>query len=171
MQNVKAAVSQIDRLLATFPAPSNVDPRVRFGSYLTAVEDYDADSIVKPAVTAFLKGQVLDHNAAFAPSPAQLAGECRRILNQRITENQRRQAAILQIEQREEIFHAQPPELRRMAVAEGLARLTSLNPPPDAPEQQEERKAAVAARLAAHDARFVDNSPEAIKARLLKPRV
>lgn len=166
MQNVKAAVSQIDRLLATFPAPSNVDARTRFGSYLTAVEDYDAETIVRSAVTNFLKGQVTDHNPAFAPSPAQLASECRRILNAQITEQQRHKAAVLQIEQREEVFHEDPPLLRKMTVERELARFEPLQAKVMSPEEIAAKAEADRQYLKRHDAAFVDMSPEAMRKRL-----
>ena len=168
MQNVKQALDQIERLTAGYPAPGNVDARQRLSTYLTAIEDFEP-VYIRRAVDNFLKARVPGHNPDFCPSPSRLADETRRILVQDLDAHQMHTAAVKQIEQREEIFHAQPPELRKMAVAAGLARLHTGDPlaPPKDPEAEAR---AAAARIAAHDARFVDPSDEAIKARLLKPR-
>lgn len=161
-------LTQIERLMDGYPSPGSIDPARRISGYVTAIEDYDGDTL-REAVTNFLKGRVSDHNPDFCPTPARLATECRRILDARITDQQRHKAAALQIEQREEIFHMDPPELRRMAVDAGLAKLKKFTEPEKTPEQIAAKAAADAAYLSKHDAAFVDTSPAATAKRLGLP--
>lgn len=101
------------------------------------------------AVNNFLKGMVEPrHNPAFPIHAPMLASECRRLLAAQLTRESRTAGAIQQLRLREEVFHLDPPELRRMTVLRDLARAAVLHP-----ETKPERIAESAAR----DARFLEN--------------
>jgi uncharacterized protein (DUF1800 family) len=64
-------------VLSGFPASSTVDTDVQLRAYLIAVADVSRD-VMERAGRAFLRGKVIGHNKAFAPSAAEFAAECDR---------------------------------------------------------------------------------------------
>lgn len=162
-------MQQITRLLDNSAHAPKADPTERLRGFLIATEFYPIH-IMRRAVNNFISGTSdpkADPN--WPLQPAHLANECRRLHAQQISDEKRTSHAIAQLRERELPFHQAPAEERRAAVAAGLARLRIADPL--APAKDPEAEALhTKQRIAAHDAYFVDPSPEAIKARLLKPR-
>jgi hypothetical protein len=163
-------LQQITRLLDNSAHAPKADPRERLRGFIIATEGYPTH-IMRRAVNNFISGTTDPrHNPDWPVQPAHLANECRRIHAQHVDNQNRNKLAIAQIREREEKFHQQPAEIRKAAVADGLARLDVLRDPLEgfggfrAPEPVEDR-------IARHDAFFVDPTDDAKKARLLKPRI
>lgn len=163
-------MQQINRLLDNSAHAREADPTERLRGFILATEGYPIH-IMRRAVNNFISGTTdpkADPN--WPLQPAHLANECRRLFTAQAEHDRRTRLAISQLREREEPFHQQPADIRRAAVVAGLARLQSADPL-ERPKDPEVVQSAKAASLAVHDARFIDKSDEAIKARLLKPRI
>lgn len=168
--NDRQHIEQITRLLDNSPAHPSANPVQRFAGFKAAVEDYPLH-IVRAAVDGYIKAQWQPLPDGRYPIHAPLlAFECRRLQAIELEDRDRTAGAIAQIEARDERFHEDPPELRRMTVQEQLARCVVVKPPEETPEQVAQRREQVAEYLTKHDAAFVDMRPESVKARLFKAR-
>lgn len=169
-QDPQAQLQQITRLLDNSAHAPKADPTERLRGFILATEGYPIH-IMRRAVNNFISATTdPKHNPDWPLQPAHLANECRRLYTAQAENEQRNRLAIAQIREREEPFHQQPAEVRRAAVAAGLARL-QIADPLERPKDPEEVAKVKKRRIAAHDARFGDPSPEGIKSRLLKPRL
>lgn len=168
-QDPQAQLQQITRLLDNSAHAPKADPTERLRGFITATGGYPIH-IMRRAVNNFISGTTdPKHNPDWPIQPAHLANECRRLFTAQAEHDQRTRLAIQQIRERETEFHQQPAEVRRAAVAAGLARLQLSDPLAPAKDPEAEAQA-TARRIAAHDALFVDTSPEATKSRLFKSR-
>lgn len=168
-QDPEAQLQQITRLLDNSAHAPKADPTERLRGFILATEGYPIH-IMRRAVNNFISGTTdPKHDPNWPLQPAHLANECRRLHTSEAEHDQRNRLAIAQIREREEAFHQQPAEVRRAAVTEGLARLRIADPLERQKDPQLEAMLAQR-RQASHDALFVDQSPEATKARLFKQR-
>lgn len=168
-QDPEAQLQQITRLLDNSAHAPKADPTERLRGFILATEGYPIH-IMRRAVNNFISGTTdPKHDPNWPLQPAHLANECRRLHIAQAEHDQRTRLAIAQIRDRDQPFHQQPAEVRRAAVAEGLARLKLADPleRPIDPELEAKLKAQ---RIATHDRLFVDTSPEATKSRLFKSR-
>lgn len=138
-------------LLSSFPNFQSGDAESLLAAYEMAVSgcsDYD----LAEAVKAFIQGRVPGHNMAFAPTAPQLASVCRRAMELRIDEVNRRRHAVLQIEARDEDCPRDAESRARVAamVASALKNL-SMNDQPRAKDNENRR----AEMMKKHDERFM----------------
>lgn len=159
-------LTEINRLLINTPSPAHADARSRLQTFVEVTAPFDLRHIQR-AVSMILAGEADGIDPKYAIYPPVLAQLCRQLRDHEISRNLTRLGAIAQIEDRSKVFHEDPVDVRRAAVAAGLARLKALNPDPETPEQAAEREAATKAHLGKHDAFFLPNdSDESRRARL-----
>lgn len=159
-------LKEITRLLVNTPSPAHADARSRLAEFVNVMEPFDLRHVQR-AVMLILAGDAEGIDPKFAIFPPVLAQLCRTLRDREITKNSTRLAAIAQIEDRSKVFHEDPVEVRRAAVAAGLARLTALHGDEETPEQVKARKEATEQHLANHDSFFLANdTDEARRARL-----
>lgn len=157
---------EINRLLVNTPSPAHSDARTRLQEFITQVEPYELRHIQR-AVTMILGDQVPEIDGRFPIFPAALVHVVKDLAGREAAGNRLHRGAVLQIMDRTREFHRDPPEVRRAAVAAGLARLAGLNKPEETPEQVREREAATARHLAKHDNFFrANDSDDAMRKRL-----
>lgn len=170
MPNATKTAQTISRLLSNTPSPSHADARSRSQTFLTVASQFSNEHL-DAAVDQILEGLAEECKPGFAVYPPQLVAVARRIRDKGLAYEALHRSAVLQITERSKEFHQQPADVRRKAVADGLARLAAGREPPETPEQAEARKAETARRLAAHDRRFhANDTDEAKLARLMSPR-
>lgn len=170
MQDAQGQTREIKRLLAGFPPQTAGDARVIFGNYITATEDFQL-VFLTDAVTDFIKGRVPGFDGKWCPPPAALAEHMREIASKRVSDGKWDRTARLQIMQRDASMDRDPPEVRKAAVAAGLARLFDPAKPVLTEAELIEKKAEETRYLAKHDRFFLpDQSDDAMRKRLLKPR-
>jgi hypothetical protein len=63
-------------MLSGFPASAGTDPDMQIRAYLMASGGIEAEALAR-AAGRFMRGEVANHNNAFAPSCAEFAEECR----------------------------------------------------------------------------------------------
>lgn len=81
---------QIAALISSFPTQNNLEPEAAMAGYEIAVSDY-SDEIVTRAVVGFLRNEVSGHDGRWLPTPAQLAGQCSKLMEpQRMMDRSRR---------------------------------------------------------------------------------
>lgn len=76
MQTPQRKLKEIQRLLSAFPDTMRGDPTLLLHNYLTAIEDYTADT-VSDAVDMFLRCEIPAFDGRFAPTAPVLASGCR----------------------------------------------------------------------------------------------
>lgn len=158
--------TELQRLLNNTPSPGHADARIRLAGFVDAIEPFEQRHVQR-AVTMILNCEVPEINPSFSIFPPMLVSVCRQLRDREITRQVATKGAILQIEQREEIFHEDPPMLRKMAVQEHLARALVVTKPGLTPDQISEQQQATAAHLAKHDGYFHHgDTPEAMRKRL-----
>lgn len=165
MSNSQKAV-ELQRLLNNTPSPAHADTRTRLAAFMEVIDPFELRYLQR-AVSLILAGEAEGIDPKYAIFPPVLAQLCRQLRDHEITRNSTRLAAIAQIEDRSKEFHEDPVEVRRAAVAAGLARLTALHGDEETPEQVKARKEATEQHLANHDSFFLANdTDEARRARL-----
>lgn len=169
--NPTAQLQQIKRLLDNSAPAPKADPAERLRGFILATEGY-AIHIMRRAVNNFISGTTdPKHDPNWPLQPAHLANECRRLHSAEVEHETRTRAAITQIREREQPFHQQPVDVRRAAVAAGLARLDGNTKSEPTPEQIAAKARTDAAYITRHDAAFVDTSPAATARRLGLPYI
>lgn len=161
---------ELHRLLNNTPSPAHADVRIRLQGFIEAIEPFELRHLQR-AVTMILGDQVPDLDPRFPIYPGALVHVCKQLRDRELTHEATHKAAVRQIVDRSAEFHKDPPEVRKAAVAAGLARLSALNKPEETPEQVAIREAQTKAYLSKHDAMFVDPSPAAMARRLHLPHV
>jgi hypothetical protein len=157
---------EINRLLHNTPSPAHADAKSRLAEFVLVADQFDL-KYLQLGVSQILNSEAEGVDPKFAIFPPILAKVCRQLRDRDIEFEMTRRRAVLQIEDRSKEFHKDPPDVRRAAVAAGLARLSGLNKPEETPEQVKEREAATARHLAKHDSYFaLDHSGEATRRRL-----
>lgn len=154
------------RLINNTPSPAHANATIRLQGFIEIIEPFDL-RYVQRAVMMILNNEAEGIDPKFPIFPPVLAELMRKLRDREITKNSTRLAAIAQIEDRSKEFHEDPVEVRRAAVAAGLARLTALHGDEETPEQVKARKEATEQHLANHDSFFLANdTDEARRARL-----
>lgn len=161
-------LKELHRLINNTPSPAHANATIRLQGFIEAIEQFDLRHLQR-AVSMILDDQVPDLDPRFPIFPAALVHVCKMLRDRELTHQANHNAAVRQIVDRSTEFHKDPPEVRKAAVAAGLARLSALNKPEETPEQVAIREAETKAYLAKHDAMFVDTSPAAMAKRLGLP--
>lgn len=157
---------ELQRLLNNTPSPAHADARSRLAEFMNVLGPHELRHVQR-AVSMILGGEAEGIDPRYAVYPPMLADLLRKIRDKDLSFDASRRAAIAQIEDRNKVFHEQPVEVRRAAVAEGLARLQGAGPD-ESPEQIRERQAKTAKRLKLHDRLFLGNdTDESRRARLM----
>lgn len=163
-------IKEINRLLHNTPSPAHADAKARLDEFVRQTEPFELRHLQR-AVTMILGDQVPNLDTRFPIFPGALVHVCKDLASSEVSAARLHQSAVRQIVDRSTEFHKDPPEVRKAAVAAGLARLSALNKPDETPEQVAIREANAKAYLAKHDAMFVDTSPAAMAKRLHLPHV
>lgn len=150
---------EINRLLTNTPSPAHADARARLQAFVEVTAPFDLRHIQR-AVSMILSGGAEGVDPKYAIYPPVLSQLCRQIRDKELAQLATRRAAIAQIEDRSKVFHEDPPEVRRAAVAAGLARLEAGKEPPETLEQAMARKAEVERRLKDHDRLFLGSDTD-----------
>lgn len=170
--SVTLKAKEIQRLMHNTPSPAHADAKVRAAGFMEAVEPYDLRHVQR-AVSMILNAEVPDANPAFAIFPPMLVVVMRQLLDRELRHKLAFNGAVLQIMARDQ-DDREPPEVRRAAVAAGLARLFDPAKPVLTGAELAEKKAEDVRYLDRHDKFFhvdpIDQSDDAIRKRLLKPR-
>lgn len=164
-------LKEVTRLLHNTPSPAHSDARARLQEFITQVEPFELRHVQR-AVTMILGDQVPEIDCRFPVYPGALVHVIKDLVGREAAGNRLHRGAVLQIMDRSREFHRDPPEVRRAAVAAGLARLSALNKPDETPEQAAEREAETRRHLAKHDSYFLgDDTDESRRHRLMKSRI
>lgn len=159
-------LKEVTRLLHNTPSPAHSDARARLQEFITQVEPFELRHVQR-AVTMILGDQVPEIDCRFPVYPGALVHVIKDLTAREASTDRLHQGAVLQIMDRTREFHRDPPDVRRAAVAAGLARLSALNKPEETPEQAREREAATAQHLAKHDSLFrANDTAETMRKRL-----
>lgn len=159
--------SELQRLLNNTPSPAHANATIRLAGFVDAIEQFDLRHVQR-GVSMILNSEVPEINPAYAIYPPMLVSICRQLRDRELTHDATTRGAILQITARDEVFHEDPPQLRKMAVQEALAKSVVVNPKiaGQTPEEIAAREAVTKSYLAKHDGFFIDPSPEAMRKRL-----
>lgn len=159
-------LKEITRLLHNTPSPAHSDARARLQEFITQLQPFDLRHIQR-AVTMILGDQVPEIDARFPVFPAAVVHVVKDLVGRESASARLHRGAVLQIMDRTKEFHRDPVEVRRKAVADGLARLKALNPPELSAEEQAAAAQQTRQHLAKHDRFFrADDTPEAMRSRL-----
>lgn len=88
MSNQEKILTIVKTLLASFPAGHSGDGDDVVNGYMIGLADIPEQYLAKAAAN-YLQGSVDSHNKAFAPSPAEIAFEGKRIWNLELTHQNR----------------------------------------------------------------------------------
>jgi hypothetical protein len=157
-------LKEITRLLHNTPSPAHADANARLTEFIAQVEPYELRHIQR-AVTMILGDQVPELDNRFPIFPGALVHVVKDLAGREAAGNRLHRGAMLQIMDRSREFHRDPPDVRRAAVAAGLARLEGLRG--ESPEQIREHEEANTRYLAKHDRAFAtDQAGEEMRKRL-----
>lgn len=109
------AMQQLSMLFRAFPTSADLNSETTLKAYLIAIEGCTLAGLTE-AVRRFIRGEVDDHNAKFAPTTAQLARVVR--LEDQNNEIRRRYAGRKQIERATAVDVVIDAETRKRRVAQ-----------------------------------------------------
>lgn len=153
---------QLKVLFATFP-PQSGDVDAQIEAHGIALEGHDPRDI-EAAIRKFLRGEVADHNASFAPSAPKLGTVVRQCMSDRL-DHERRSNPPKMLEF-QEVKKALPEAERAASVKSQLARAGVMIPDKRTPEAIAAAKKREAELQIRHDARFIELTDAAIASRL-----
>lgn len=130
----------ISDLLAPFPPQSGGDAKTIIAAYLKAVEPVP-DRFVGEAAGRLLAGDVQRNNAAFAPSPTELALEAKRLWHKALDEDKRRVELRAQLEALPEPEKTPESRARVKALVDQFVGNAAANMQMDDREADKRRKA------------------------------
>lgn len=93
MQSDETLVRELNRLFSAFPPANTPDAKGNVRNYAFAAKDYCAEDVAA-AIDAFIAGKAPGVNLNFVPTSAALGAECRRQLNLRLDQEDRRKARL-----------------------------------------------------------------------------